>query len=47
MLDLIILLKEFTIPFIELDNGNINDINKNVFEYNYGNTHVLLLNSNL
>jgi hypothetical protein len=45
--DLIILLKEFTIPFIELDNGNINDINKNVFEYNYGNTHVLLLNSNL
>lgn len=25
----------------------INDINKNVFEYNYGNTYVLLLNSNL
>ena len=45
--DLIILLNKFNIPFIELDDGNIDDINKNIFEYNYGNIHVLLLNSNL
>ena len=41
------LLKKYNIKFIELDNGNISDINKNVYEYNFGNIHVLLLNSNL
>ena len=45
--ELIILLNKYKINFIELDNGNINDINQNIFNYNYGNTHVLLLNSNL
>jgi hypothetical protein len=45
--DLTKLLENYNIKFIELDNGNISDIDKNVFEYNYGNIHVLLLNSNL
>lgn len=45
--DLTKLLKKYNIKFIELDNGNISDINKNVYEYNFGNIHVLLLNSNL
>lgn len=45
--DLTKLLEKYNIKFIELDNGNISDIDKNVFEYNYGNIHVLLLNSNL
>lgn len=45
--DLTKLLKKYNIQFIELDNGNIDEISENVFEYNYGNIHVLLLNSNL
>ena len=45
--DLVKLLKKYNIKFIELDNGNINDIENNINEYNYGNIHVLLLNSNL
>ena len=45
--DLTKLLKKYNIKFIELDNGNIDEISENVFEYNYGNIHVLLLNSNL
>ena len=45
--DLTKLLVKYKIEFIELDNGNISDIDNNVFEYNYGNIHVLLLNSNL
>jgi len=45
--DLTKLLKKYNIQFIELDNGNISEIDNNVFEYNYGNIHVLLLHSNL
>jgi len=45
--DLTKLLTKFHIAFIELDNGNIEDIDKNVYEYKYGNIHVLLMNSNL
>lgn len=45
--DLIHLLQKYNIEFIELDNGNIDEINKSVFDYNFGNIHVLLLNSNL
>ena len=32
--ELIILLNKYKINFIELDNGNINDINQNIFNYN-------------
>ena len=45
--DLIKLLEKYNIHHIELDNGNINDITKSINDYNYGNVHVLLLNSNL
>jgi len=45
--DLTKLLVKYNIAFIELDNGNIDDIDKNVYEYIYGNIHVLLMNSNL
>ena len=45
--ELIQLLTKYNIQFIELDNGNIDEINKSVFDYNFGNIHVLLLNSNL
>jgi hypothetical protein len=37
----------YGVKFIELDDGNIYDINKSVNEYKNGNINVLLLNSNL
>ena len=45
--DLKKMLEKYTIGFIELDDGNIDDINKNIFEYHYGNVSVLLMNSNM
>ena len=44
--DLKKMLEKYNIGFIELDDGNIDDINKNIFEYHYGNISVLLMNSN-
>ena len=41
------LLFNYNIKFIELDDGNIYDINKSINEYKNGNINVLLLNSNL
>lgn len=45
--DLKKMLEKYNIGYIELDDGNIEGIQKNIFEYHYGNIHVLLLNSNL
>ena len=45
--DLKKMLNQFKIGYIELDDGNMEDINKNIFEYHYGNISVLLMNSNL
>ena len=44
---LIDLLIEYKISFVELDNGNINEIYESINNYIYGNHTVLLLNSNL
>lgn len=41
------LLKKYYIKYIELDDGNIDDINNSIKSYTYGNINVLLLNSNL
>lgn len=45
--DLIHLLKEYHISYVELDNGNIQEIYESVNNYVFGNHNVLLLNSNL
>lgn len=44
---LIDLLNEYRISYVELDNGNINEIYESINNYIYGNHKVLLLNSNL
>ena len=44
---LIDLLTEYRISYVELDNGNINEIYESINNYIYGNHKVLLLNSNL
>ena len=45
--DLIQLLKEYHISYVELDNGNIQEIYDSINSYVFGNHNVLLLNSNL
>lgn len=45
--DLIHLLKEYHISYVELDNGNIQEIYDSINNYVFGNHNVLLLNSNL
>ena len=41
------LFEEYSIKYIELDDGNIDSISNSVKEYTHGNIKVLLLNSNL
>jgi len=38
---------QYNIKYIELDDGNVESINKSITEYTIGNINVLLLNSNL
>ena len=45
--DLIRLLNKYQLKYLELDNGNFNDINDSIYEYKYGDTKFMLLNSNL
>jgi hypothetical protein len=45
--DLKRLLNQYFINYIELDDGNINDISESITQYTNGNMNVLLLNSNL
>lgn len=45
--DIILLFKKFGIEYILLDDGNIDSINKSVYQYTLGNINILLLNSNL
>lgn len=40
------LFQKYNIKFLELDDGNIESINKSLNDYNYGNINILLLNSN-
>ena len=41
------LFKTYNINYIELDDGNVDSINKSIISYTLGNINVLLLNSNL
>jgi hypothetical protein len=41
------LLNKYMVNYIELDDGNVDAINKSIMKYTYGNINVLLLNSNL
>ena len=45
--ELIKLLNKYNLKYLELDNGNFNDINDTIYEYKYGDSKFLLLNSNL
>lgn len=40
------LFQKYKINFLELDDGNIESINKSLYSYHYGNNNILLLNSN-
>jgi hypothetical protein len=41
------LFKNYNVKYLELDDGNIDNINNSIKKYVYGNINVLLLNSNL
>jgi len=45
--DITKIFKLYKIKYLELDDGNIEEINKSINKYTYGNINVLLLNSNL
>jgi hypothetical protein len=45
--DIKYIFERYNIPYIELDDGNIEDINQSLYKYINGNVNALLLNSNL